>query len=371
MSDYTQSIDFSGKDDLNSGNASKIAKGVDLDTELALISTSLGQKLNKDTTGAGGIATQSEAEAGTLNTAVMTPLRAEQHMANWAAENDGMIADIHALDLSADALLGWDQGAGAAIGFTAGTAMAISGTTFEMSHLGIEDLADAGSDKTLFWDDSEGKTDWLTLGTGLAVTTTTLNWSASGIAGHDTFTDFVSGEHILHSGVDMIAGTGLTGGGTIDASRTLNVIGGDGITANANDIIVDLGFSYTWTGDHVFDETISISEELELTGVISPTELTADVDNYAPTGIDTCNVMRLSSDGTRTINGLAASQVAGRTIFLLNIGTSNSIVLENEDASATAANRFSTTGTGRSIGENTGVLLYYDGVSSRWRLVDV
>lgn len=57
---------------------------------------------------------------------------------------------------------------------------------------------------------------------------------------HDSLSGFVADEHIAHSGVDIIAGSGLTGGGNIAASRTLNVIGGDGITANANDIAVDL-----------------------------------------------------------------------------------------------------------------------------------
>ena len=44
--------------------------------------------------------------------------------------------------------------------------------------------------------------------------------------------------HIDHSSVSIIAVTGLTGGGTIAANRTLNVIGGDGITANADDIAI-------------------------------------------------------------------------------------------------------------------------------------
>ncbi len=50
---------------------------------------------------------------------------------------------------------------------------------------------------------------------------------------------YVTNEHIDHSGVTLTAGSGLTGGGDITASRTFNVIGGDGITANANDIAVD------------------------------------------------------------------------------------------------------------------------------------
>ena len=39
---------------------------------------------------------------------------------------------------------------------------------------------------------------------------------------HDSFADFVANEHIDHSGVSVIAGTGLSGGGPITASVTLN-----------------------------------------------------------------------------------------------------------------------------------------------------
>lgn len=56
---------------------------------------------------------------------------------------------------------------------------------------------------------------------------------------HDDLAGFVSGEHILHSGVDIIAGTGLTGGGTIDATRTINAIGGVAITAAADALNFD------------------------------------------------------------------------------------------------------------------------------------
>ena len=62
--------------------------------------------------------------------------------------------------------------------------------------------------------------------------------SASVNVDHDATTNFVANEHIDHTSVSVIAGTGLTGGGTIAANRTLNVVGGTGVTANANDISI-------------------------------------------------------------------------------------------------------------------------------------
>ena len=58
------------------------------------------------------------------------------------------------------------------------------------------------------------------------------------IINHDSLAGFVANEHIDHSSVSVVAGAGLTGGGTIAANRTINVVGGDGITANANDVAI-------------------------------------------------------------------------------------------------------------------------------------
>ncbi len=194
MSDYARAntggaTHFTVKDGLSTGDANKLIVGSEHDAEFEAIKTALNSKFDPDDTGTGGIATQGQAEAGTNNNSVMTPLRAEQHQTAWAAENGGLVGDIQLLpDPNVDTILGWDDSAGAAINYT--------------------------------------------LGAGLVSTLTVLS------VNHDTATGFVANEHIDHTSVDFVAGTGMTGGGTIAASRTFDVIGGAGITANADDIAI-------------------------------------------------------------------------------------------------------------------------------------
>lgn len=60
------------------------------------------------------------------------------------------------------------------------------------------------------------------------------------LADHDALTNFVADEHVAHSGVTLTAGNGLTGGGTIAASRTFAVGEGDGIAVSADAVAVDI-----------------------------------------------------------------------------------------------------------------------------------
>ena len=174
MSDYSQSIDFSDKDALSSGNASKVAKGADIDTELDLISTAITSKFDSD-----DIASQAQAEAESSNLVLITPLR----LANWADENGGLVGEIQELaDPNADRFLMWDDSAGAGSNVvlgTAGTGLGFSTTTIEMSHLGFEDLVDPNADRIAYWDDSAGKFDWLVVNAPLTVTGLNLDISAA------------------------------------------------------------------------------------------------------------------------------------------------------------------------------------------------
>ena len=175
-------------------------------------------------------------------------------------------------------------------GLTGGGTIA-STRTISLSHLGLESLVDPNGDRILFWDDSAGATGWLNFTNGLAITGTSLDvrlLSTGGLAftggqigidltgctadgtigatdllliddgtakkvtwtdfvnnielniNHDSLVGFVGAEHVDHSAVDLTAGAGLTGGGTITVSRSFAVGAGAGISVAADSVALDI-----------------------------------------------------------------------------------------------------------------------------------
>jgi hypothetical protein len=174
MSDYTITEDFSVKDGLSEDDPEKLILGADLDVEFDAIQIAVATKYDSS-----DIATQVQAEAGTSNAVLMTPLRTAQYITDAGGGGAGVLVDIIA-------------------------------------------LTDPGADRVLFWDDSANDTTWLTMGTGLTITGTTLNAVAGGVD-HDALLNFVANEHIDHTSVDIgtAAAGGLSGGGDISSTRAL------------------------------------------------------------------------------------------------------------------------------------------------------
>ena len=275
MADYTQSIDFSTKDAMASGQPAKVAKGVDLDTELALISTAIASKLDST-----DYASDAEVVTGTATNKIVNP----DKLTHWSIQNGGMVADLQA-------------------------------------------LADPGADRILFWDNGTTEVAALTVSTGLTLSGTNLTTDDSAIditalSGYD------ANDHIDHTTVTMTAGTGLTGGGTIAATRTLNVIGGDGITANADDIALTDAAATTSNPVDISSGVVSLDVEALTTmegSALAATDTFLVEDGGVPKGIEV-QAMGLRVQAGETTQILAADDM--NTIMEFN-GTDTLTIDEN------------------------------------------
>jgi hypothetical protein len=114
----------------------------------------------------------------------------------------------------------------------------------------------------------------------------------------------------------------------------------------------------------------SIAGNLDLKGIISPVQITAQQNDYAPSGLAAATVLRLSSDNdSRAITGLAA-QNSGSLRVIENVGSTD-LLLYHEHTSSSAANRFDTGGPAVVIAKGGVAVLKYDGTTSRWRVLGV
>ena len=89
---------------------------------------------------------------------------------------------------------------------------------------------------------------------------------------HDNLSGFVANEHIDHSGVSITAGNGLSGGGTIDSTRTLAVNAGTGLVANSTGVhtvdseIIHDNLSGFVANEHIDHSVVTLTAGNGLTG---------------------------------------------------------------------------------------------------------
>lgn len=115
------------------------------------------------------------------------------------------------------------------------------------------------------------------------------------------------------------------------------------------------------------DVFITVPSVNSLQGVLTPAQITVNQNNYAPTGLDYANTLRLGADQIRNITGLTGGY-EGRILVIRNVGagSDSTIVLKRESASSTAANRFALN-EDYCIDPGGKAVLQYDATSQRWR----
>lgn len=115
------------------------------------------------------------------------------------------------------------------------------------------------------------------------------------------------------------------------------------------------------------DAMLDVRGSLQVRSVVTPAQITADQDNYNPTGLGTAFVLRLDTDASRNISGLMA-QTNGRIVAICNVGANNIVLFNLAAGLSDAANQFALNGD-QTLAPNESCILQYDGSSSRWRML--
>ena len=128
---------------------------------------------------------------------------------------------------------------------------------------------------------------------------------------HNSLKNYSANRHIDHSSVSITAGAGLSGGGNLTQSRTLDVQAANGVKISGDKVVLDVGYART----NVYSSGTGIS--IDQNGVISNTGVV--------TGIDTSGFVTLA--GTQTIGG--SKTFSSRTTFSsgLQFGSTNNEIV--------------------------------------------
>lgn len=336
MSDYTPITNFTTKDGLTTGDAEKIILGSDIDAETAAIASAISSKY--DVT---DLASQAEAEAGTSSSKLMTPERVEQAMDALLTAGNGVsisnrVWSLNITGLTNETTLASDDefvfydatasahraltyaGLGTALGtLHAGTASATglssSSGVLTLDLDALTNVTPAATDEFVVADASDS-------GLPKAVLFSALESALN----HDSLTGFASDEHIAHSGVTLTAGTGLTGGGSIAASRTFN-LDISGLTAMSATPVGTDGFLYDDAGT---------MKRMSYNQLAFPSRNVASSGNFASTDVGTV-VYWTGTTGTLTMpTGVGQDEAA---IIVINSG-SGTLTIAGSSVTITSAN---------------------------------
>lgn len=164
-----------------------------------------------------------------------------------------------------------------------------------------------------------------------------------------------SGSALLVDFAETLAGA-LTVQGSVNSVGTIYYFNGSQAITNSFPTLA-INSGGTWTNTSI--------TKLFATVPGTPSQITSNQNNYAPTA---ASILRLSSDASRDITGLAIGQIAGSKTEFWNVGAQN-IVLKHADSNSTAANQFTNnTGADITLAAGEEASLKYDGTTSRWRV---
>jgi hypothetical protein len=198
---------------------------------------------------------------------------------------------------------------------------------------------------------------------GKAVLVNAKNLIDDSLINHDLLTGFVANEHVDHTSVSITAGNGLTGGGTIAATRTVAVGAGTGITVNASDVAFNpAGGTTTTTNSHI--DHILINDggvfkkiapgSINISGLNNDSGFTTNVGDI--TGVDLAGGTGIDiGSETNTTSGDYSATISVDVSDFMTNGSNNRIVTATGADAQNAEANLTFDGTTLYVNGDTGI----------------
>jgi len=168
----------------------------------------------------------------------------------------------------------------------------------------------------------------------------------------------------------FLFGPGVTAGFGVPDVPSGGMKTGIGLSGSSGDLVAK-SYSSTAIGTEVLRQSSTLLKPqvaVAFAGILSAPQITANQNDYAPTGLDAATTIRLYSDASRDVTGLAAASVNGKFLLVHNVGSFD-IVLKDEDTGSSAFNRFALPDGDVTLTADMLVVMQYDQGSLRWRIV--
>jgi hypothetical protein len=211
--------------------------------------------------------------------------------------------------------------------------------------------------------------------------------SSSAQVNHDATTNFVANEHIDHTTVSISAGSGLSGGGTIAATRTLTLdtssghfTGGikkklntDGVISSSVQLTTEFDTRYLNTiGDGVISQSAQIATQISGAFTAVSTSLASRTTTLEGTGtiqgVGTTNNVtfaNVTATGNVSIAGTLFVDGTTTTINSTNLNIEDKFLLLNSGSTGPSYEGGIIVESGST---GTGNAFYYDASDNRWSL---
>jgi hypothetical protein len=135
--------------------------------------------------------------------------------------------------------------------------------------------------------------------------------------------------------------------------------------ATIDDVVLS-GCDFTQVRTDTLTGTGATRVRLDRYEVISPAALSANTNDWAPTGLRSCSRIRLTATTPINLTGLLA-QEDGAMVELECLGGSSAITIKSASGSSSAANRFAVGGTDIALTAGYVVMFVYDATTQVWR----